>query len=72
MLRFIASLLFRTVEAGAQTVIYAAVIDGGDELSGKLLYDCQVIPIDPMARDYRTAEKLWTDSMEMCSSILKK
>lgn len=66
MLRLASSLLFRSPESGAESVLYSAMVDNIDQLCGKLVSECQLIDIEPIARNYKDAERLWAMSVDLC------
>jgi NAD(P)-dependent dehydrogenase (short-subunit alcohol dehydrogenase family) len=48
--------LLKTPQEGAQTSIYAALVDPNDAPSGSFLSDCQVSPVNRMANDESVSE----------------
>ncbi|XP_077064498.1 dehydrogenase/reductase SDR family member 13b.1 [Siphateles boraxobius] len=59
LLKGIAALFFKDVEAGAQTTLYCAVQEGIEALSGRYFSNCAVQKVKAKAQDDAVAKKLW-------------
>ncbi|KAL7848816.1 hypothetical protein SRHO_G00204410 [Serrasalmus rhombeus] len=62
----IAAVFFKDVEAGAQTTLHCAVQEGIEGLSGQYFSNCAVKKVQPKARDDAVAKKLWEVSEKLC------
>ena len=65
ILRVASKILFRTPEAGAQTIMYCTCED--DLELGKLYADCRLVDMGDRSRDYVQADKLWKLSKDLLS-----
>jgi len=59
LLKGIAALFFKDVEAGAQTTLHCAVQEGIEGLSGRYFSNCAVQKVKAKAQDDAVAKKLW-------------
>lgn len=59
LLKPIAALFFKDVEAGAQTTLYCAVQEGIESLSGRYFSNCALQKVKAKAQDDAVAKKLW-------------
>ncbi|XP_066519937.1 dehydrogenase/reductase SDR family member 13b.1 [Hoplias malabaricus] len=66
LIKPIAAMFFKDVEAGAQTSLYCAVQEGIEGLSGQYFSNCAVKKVQPKARDDAVAKKLWEVSEKLC------
>lgn len=66
LLKPVAALFFKDVEAGAQTTLYCAVQEGIESLSGRYFSNCDVQKVKPKAQDDAVAKKLWEVSETLC------
>uniref|UniRef100_A0A671NT80 Dehydrogenase/reductase SDR family member 13-like n=1 Tax=Sinocyclocheilus anshuiensis TaxID=1608454 RepID=A0A671NT80_9TELE len=66
LLKPIAALFFKDVEAGAQTTLHCAVQEGIESLSGRYFSDCAVQKVKTKAQDDAVAKKLWEVSETLC------
>ncbi|KAI4880255.1 hypothetical protein NFI96_034047 [Prochilodus magdalenae] len=65
VLKPIAALFFKDVEAGAQTTLHCAVQEGIEGLSGQYFSNCAPKKVQPKARDDAVAKKLWEVSEKL-------
>lgn len=56
----------KTEEDGAQTIIYLAVSEDVDKVSGQYFTDCRPANYSPLADDAGLARRLWELSEELC------
>ncbi|KAI2656261.1 Dehydrogenase/reductase SDR family member 13 [Labeo rohita] len=66
LLKPIAALFFKDVEAGAQTTLHCAVQEGIESLSGRYFSNCAVQKVKAKAQDDAVAKKLWEVSETLC------
>ncbi|RXN07594.1 dehydrogenase reductase SDR family member 13-like protein [Labeo rohita] len=66
LLKPIAALFFKDVEAGAQTTLHCAVQEGIESLSGRYFSSCAVQKVKAKAQDDAVAKKLWEVSETLC------
>ncbi len=56
----------RTVEQGADTLVYTALDSSLEGVGGKFITDCHIIPSSPESYAEQKAKKLWDYSCEAC------
>ncbi|XP_054166981.1 retinol dehydrogenase 11-like [Oppia nitens] len=71
-LTFIAFLYNKSLEEGAQTLVYLAVSHDVDGISGQYFTDCKSAKYNPLADDQNLRKQLWKLSAQLCDSQLKK
>jgi NAD(P)-dependent dehydrogenase (short-subunit alcohol dehydrogenase family) len=63
------AIVMKTVQAGAATSVWAAIVGDANEIAGRYCDDCQVatigVNVQAYAQDGESAKKLWTKSEEM-------
>ncbi len=59
ILRAVSKMFFRTPTDGAQSILYCALTDDANTLSGKFVYDCAVRNIQHNNLNKEDLEKLW-------------
>jgi len=62
------SLILKSPEEGARTLIYAAVAP--QVVSGSYMVDCEQQQVSPAGRDYQSAQKLWDLSTQLLDEKL--
>jgi NAD(P)-dependent dehydrogenase (short-subunit alcohol dehydrogenase family) len=65
---FVGSLVARTPEKGAETLIWLATSPDAGKISGEYFHDKKVSKTKPAARDEALAKKLWDYSEELCGA----
>ena len=53
---------FKTIEEGARTTIYAAIVPELEEVTGKFFCDCAEISLNKRVQDKRRRERFWEGS----------
>ncbi len=66
IVRAIGSVLARTPEKGAETLVWLASSPAGGRVSGEYFLDCRVAPMSTRARDDEMARRLWAFSEAAC------
>jgi NAD(P)-dependent dehydrogenase (short-subunit alcohol dehydrogenase family) len=71
-LTFICFLYNKTLEEGAQTLIYLSVSEEVDGVSGEYFADCKRTKYSPLADNSLLRKQLWDISAKLCDSQLSK
>ena len=71
-LTFICFLYNKTLEEGAQTLIYLSVSEEMDAISGQYFTDCKKAKYNPLVDDSCLRKQLWKVSAQLCDQQINK
>ncbi|ELU08436.1 hypothetical protein CAPTEDRAFT_184420 [Capitella teleta] len=66
ILRLAAQILFRSPEVGALSIVQCTAVHNPEDYCGKLVFDCAAQEVEEIGKDYRSAERLWYISRDIC------
>ncbi|RWS12751.1 retinol dehydrogenase 12-like protein [Dinothrombium tinctorium] len=66
ILKFLCFMQCRSIEDGAQTIVFLGASREAEHVSGKYFFDCKPCNYNPSADDSILAKKLWNVSEELC------